>query len=65
MTQKLLMNYFLELNRIDQSLMKNINREDEEITYTTSKGEGKSTVSEILSQLSFMQENIVLKLLLP
>ena len=43
----------LELDRIDQSLLKNVDREDEEVTYKTSKGEGKSTVSEILSQLIF------------
>ena len=43
----------LELDRIDQSLMKNVDREDEEVSYKTSKGEGKSTVSEILSQLIF------------
>ena len=30
-----------------------LDREDEEVTYKTSKGEGKSTVSEILSQLIF------------
>ena len=42
-----------ELNRIDQSLMKHVDREDEEITYMTSKGEGSSKVSVILSQLIF------------
>ena len=36
--------------------MKNVDREDEEVTYKTSKGEGKSTVSEILSQLIFVLE---------
>ena len=42
-----------ELERIDQSLMKNIERDDEVVTYMTSKGERSSTVSEILSQLIF------------
>ena len=42
-----------ELERIDQSLMKNVDRNDEKVTYMTSKGEGSSTVSEILSQLIF------------
>jgi uncharacterized damage-inducible protein DinB len=42
-----------ELNRIDQSLMKHVDREDEEVTYMTSKGEGSSKVSVILSQLIF------------
>ena len=42
-----------ELNRIDQSLMKNLDREDEEFTYETSKGEQSSKVSIVLSQLIF------------
>jgi len=42
-----------ELNRIDQSLMKNLDREDEEYTYATSKGEQSSKVSIVLSQLIF------------
>ena len=42
-----------ELNRIDQSLMKNVDREDGEFTYMTSKGEQSAKVSEVLSQLIF------------
>jgi uncharacterized damage-inducible protein DinB len=42
-----------ELNRIDQSLMKHIDREDAEITYMTSKGEASGKISTILSQLIF------------
>ena len=42
-----------ELDRIDQSLMKNLDREDEEFTYATSKGEQSSKVSIVLSQLIF------------
>ena len=42
-----------ELNRIDQSLMKNVDREDGEFTYMTSKGEQSAKVSEALSQLIF------------
>ena len=42
-----------ELDRIDQSLMKNLDREDEEFTYATSKDEQSSKVSIVLSQLIF------------
>lgn len=42
-----------ELDRIDQSLMKHIDKEDEEIKYMTSKGEGSGKISTILSQLIF------------
>ena len=42
-----------ELNRIDQSLMKNVDREDGEFTYMTSKGEQSAKVSVVLSQLIF------------
>ena len=40
-------------DRIDQSLMKHIDKEDEEIKYMTSKGEGSGKISTILSQLIF------------
>jgi len=42
-----------ELNRIDKSLIKNVDREDGEFTYTTSKGEQTAKVSEVLSQMIF------------
>ena len=43
----------VELERIDQGLLKHGQREDEEITYMTSKGEASGKVSTILSQLLF------------
>ena len=43
----------VELERIDQGLLKHGRREDEEITYMTSKGEASGKVSTILSQLLF------------
>ena len=42
-----------ELNRIDKSLIENVDREDGEFTYTTSKGEQTAKVSEVLSQMIF------------
>ena len=43
----------IELNRIDKSLIENVDREDGEFTYTTSKGEQTAKVSEVLSQMIF------------
>ena len=42
-----------QLNRIDKSLIENVDREDGEFTYTTSKGEQTAKVSEVLSQMIF------------
>ena len=42
-----------ELNRIDKSLIKNVDREDGEFTFMASKGEQTAKVSEVLTQMIF------------